>query len=149
MGAFWCQKSCNTCGSSGGGNPPPSGSDDMLAIVNAERSKRGLSQMRLDSRLMRAAQKHSDYQQSIGRMTHDGPAGPLQSFYARIKAEGIANPGAAAENVAWGQRSVADAMNSWMNSPGHFRNLMNPSYNFLGWGRSSGNYWTQVFSQSN
>ena len=39
MGAFWCQKSCNTCGSSGGGNPPPSGSDDMLAIVNAERSK--------------------------------------------------------------------------------------------------------------
>ena len=147
VGTYWCQKSCNTCSGSGGSGS--GNSDDMLATVNAERSRRGLSPLRLDSRLMRAAQKHSEYQQSIGTMTHAGPAGPLNSFFGRIKAEGIANPGASAENVAAGQRSVADVMSAWMNSPGHFRNLMNPSYNFLGWGRSSGNYWTQVFSQNN
>jgi uncharacterized protein YkwD len=114
----------------------------MLAAVNAERRKMGLAALQIDSRLMRAAQKHSDYQRSINTMTHDGNGG----MGARVTAEGF-RWRSVAENVARGQQSVADVMRSWINSPGHYRNIMGAGYTHFGWGRSSsGNYWTQVFA---
>ncbi len=36
------------------------------------------------------------------------------------------------ENIAMGQRSVKDAFNSWVHSPGHNANILNGSANELG-----------------
>jgi uncharacterized protein YkwD len=41
----------------------------------------------------------------------------------------------AAENIAAGYSSVSAVMNAWLNSSGHCRNIMNPSFTELGAGR--------------
>ena len=52
----------------------------------------------------------------------------------------------AAENIAMGQRTAAEVVEGWMNSPGHKANIMNASYTHIGVGLSdSGYYWTQQF----
>lgn len=57
----------------------------------------------------------------------------------------------AGENIAAGQQSPAMVMDSWMNSPGHCSNIMNPDFEDLGVGAFAGEggayslYWTQAF----
>ncbi|HVI42636.1 MAG TPA: CAP domain-containing protein, partial [Anaerovoracaceae bacterium] len=55
----------------------------------------------------------------------------------------------AGENIAEGQRTPAEVMDGWMNSPGHKANIMNTSYTEIGVGyvtNSNGNsYWVQEF----
>jgi len=56
-----------------------------------------------------------------------------------------------AENISRGQNSAQEAVNGWINSPGHCRNLMNPRFTEMGAGlgihqaRHATAYWTQVF----
>ncbi len=52
----------------------------------------------------------------------------------------------AGENIALGQRTPADVINSWMNSPGHRKNILNSSYGNIGIGYYD-RYWTQMFTQ--
>ena len=55
---------------------------------------------------------------------------------------------AAGENIAAGQGSVQDVIVSWLNSPGHCKNMMEPSYQDIGVacisndGAPYGMYWT-------
>ena len=55
----------------------------------------------------------------------------------------------AGENIAMGQRTPQEVMNSWMNSSGHRANILNPSFTTLGVGiakDANGTiYWTQMF----
>ena len=55
---------------------------------------------------------------------------------------------AAGENIANGQRTAAEVMNSWMNSSGHRANILNSAYNQIGVGVArdkNGNlFWTQM-----
>jgi uncharacterized protein YkwD len=113
----------------------------MLAAVNLERSRVGAPALVLDSRAQRAAQLHSEWMAREDVLDHTGQGGsdPGQ----RLSEQGV-QWRAYAENVAWGQTSVQQVMRSWMNSPGHRSNLLNPRYTHLGWGRA-GNYWTQKF----
>jgi len=49
------------------------------------------------------------------------------------------------ENVAQGQTSADQVFNSWMNSPGHKKNILNRSFTEYGGGRAQ-LFWTQVFA---
>jgi uncharacterized protein YkwD len=56
------------------------------------------------------------------------------------------------ENIASGQRSVEEAVASWLDSPGHCANIMNPTFTEMGaayainpQNRNRTPYWTQVF----
>jgi uncharacterized protein YkwD len=55
------------------------------------------------------------------------------------------------ENIAAGQKTPADVVESWMNSPGHCRNIMDADYHVMGVGfalidgSSFGEYWVQNF----
>ena len=56
------------------------------------------------------------------------------------------------ENIAEGQLSVAEVMETWMNSPGHRRNILEKGFKELGvglaLGRSGDGYqveWVQTF----
>ena len=55
----------------------------------------------------------------------------------------------AGENIAMGQKTPSEVMNSWMNSSGHRANILNSTYTELGVGiqkDSNGTiYWTQMF----
>ena len=99
----------------------------LLQLVNAERTRRGLSSLTMDSSLLNGSRSHSAVQSSRRSMHH---ASNLQ--------------GARAENVAMGNMSPQRVMQMWMNSPGHRRNILNPSFKTFG-GARSGSYWTQRF----
>ena len=51
---------------------------------------------------------------------------------------------AIAENIAYGQRSIAEVQNGWFKSPGHCKNLMNPDLKEVGVAEKD-NYWVQDF----
>ena len=49
------------------------------------------------------------------------------------------------ENIAKGQSTEEQVMDSWRKSTGHCKNMMNPSFTLVGVARVN-NYWTQVFA---
>lgn len=119
---------------------------EVLNIVNQERQRGGISPLRLHSRLNAAAQAHSNDMARNNFMGHTGSDG--SSFVDRMKRHGY-NFRRGAENVAAGQSSARDVMNSWMNSFGHRRNILNGNYRDIGIAYARGGrygiYWTQVF----
>ena len=52
---------------------------------------------------------------------------------------------ATSENVAMGQQNEEEVMKSWLSSPGHCANIMNPNVTEVG-AAHSGDYWTQLFA---
>lgn len=82
-------------------------------------------------------------------MSHTGSRG--STVARRVAAQGF-HYSSVGENVAAGQSSVAKAMESWMNSPGHRANILNPAYRFFGAGYAYNakatycHYWTQNFA---
>jgi len=52
------------------------------------------------------------------------------------------------ENIAKGQKSVAEAVNDWFRSPGHCANIMNPNFTEMGIdyfvSKGGSKYWVQV-----
>jgi len=56
---------------------------------------------------------------------------------------------AGAENIAYGQNTPQEVMNSWMNSPGHRSNILSSSCTQIGVGAAKNSngtiYWTQMF----
>ncbi|MGN0579072.1 MAG: CAP domain-containing protein, partial [Ruminiclostridium sp.] len=59
--------------------------------------------------------------------------------------------GAAGENIAAGQRSASEVMESWMNSSGHRQNILSSNFRKIGIGLYKspdgyGYYWVQIFS---
>ncbi|KAI9296583.1 hypothetical protein K502DRAFT_340879 [Neoconidiobolus thromboides FSU 785] len=59
---------------------------EMLCRVNAIRKKHGKKPLKMDDKLNRAAQKHSQDQFNHKKMTHEGTK--VKSFWDRIKNEG-------------------------------------------------------------
>jgi len=114
-----------------------------LARINAFRAKHGVKPLALDARLSRAAHLQSADQAGRGRITHYGRDGSRPKdraaragYPARI----------AAENVASGQKSFADAMYYWERSTGHRRNLLRANVTAAGVGMAKAEtgraYWT-------
>ncbi|KAF4322025.1 hypothetical protein BBO99_00006696 [Phytophthora kernoviae] len=96
-----------------------------------------------------AAQGHSNDMATNNIFGHTGSDG--SSMSERITAAGYVWQ-FAAENVAAGQVSVEAVMVSWMNSPGHRDNILNPSATMFGTalainpGSTYVRYWTQNFA---
>ncbi|HEU4408656.1 MAG TPA: CAP domain-containing protein [Polyangiaceae bacterium] len=102
--------------------------------------------LRWSDALARAAQAHSEDMAAKGYFSHDSADG--RDMAARVRAQGYAFS-ALGENIAAGQRTPAEVMAGWLESPGHCANIMNPSFQELGVGRAEGGpldiYWTQNF----
>ncbi len=134
----------------------PSGSDDMksletevIRLVNVERAKVGQPALTENSEVSNVARTKSKDFVNNNYFSHTSPT--YGSPFDMLKSFGI-NFTAAGENIASGQRTAAEVMNSWMNSSGHRANILNSSYNQIGVGvakDSKGNlYWTQTFIRS-
>ncbi len=135
--------------------PPPAALSEavqVLALVNNERSARGLAPMQLDTSLNAAAFGHSATQAAAGRIFHVAPDGSDPGVRIARTGYQFSSWG---ENVAAGYRNANAVMTAWMNSPGHCRNLLNPAFTELGVGyvrRADDpsrffSYWTQVFAR--
>ena len=119
-------------------------SADPLTLVNRARRGAGRSSMRLDPKAQRAAKRHARDMARAGRMAHVLPGGP--GFAVRMKRAGIDTR--VAENVATGQRDAAGAVQAWMNSRGHRRNMLDRGFRGVGVASAKGAngrlYWAMV-----
>jgi uncharacterized protein YkwD len=102
-----------------------------------------------DSRLARAAQRHSNDMANNNFFSHTGSDGSL--VWDRIDDTGY-DWQTCGENIAAGYPSIRDAVNGWLNSPGHCANIMDPNFEEMGAAKANnvhsdyGIYWTQVFA---
>jgi uncharacterized protein YkwD len=122
---------------------------EVVDLVNIERAKAGCPLLAVDNTLTSVALAHSTDMAVSGFFTHTNLLG--QTPGDRMTAAGYVWR-QEAENIAGGQRNPAEAVTSWMNSPGHRANILTCSLCETGVGyyysRTSqyGHYWTQVFA---
>ena len=119
----------------------------VLRLVNAERSKNGLSSLTLSSKLTAVANEKARDMAENNYFSHESPT--YGSPFQMLQQYGISYK-SAGENIAAGQRSPEEVMNSWMNSSGHRANILNSSYTEIGIGYyaggSYGTEWVQLFT---
>jgi uncharacterized protein YkwD len=119
--------------------------DQIVSLANAEREKAGCSPLHSHSLLRSAAQAHADDMAERGYYEHTSPEG--RDAGDRITAAGYAWS-RWAENIHRGPKSAAAAMDDWMNSDGHRRNILNCSFEDIGVGiklTANGPWWVQNF----
>jgi uncharacterized protein YkwD len=116
-----------------------------LAAINAYRAENGRSALVLDARLNRAAAMQSEAQAGRSWIGHSGSGGSTPK--ARAAAAGY-RAKIASENVAAGQKSFADVLSFWKQSPGHRANLLRSNVTAIGVAmaknQSGRAYWTLV-----
>jgi uncharacterized protein YkwD/glutaredoxin len=117
----------------------------VMEIVNAERKKVGKPAMTWDANLARAARYHAADMATEGYFDHashdveNGVETKVCDTFERISKFGKGY----AENIAMGSTSPEGAMNQWMNSAGHKRNILSDNTT-IGVGFYKG-HWVQVF----
>ena len=116
---------------------------EVLSIVNAERIERGLAALTWDANLETAASRHALDLHRNGRFSHDGSNG--SNVLDRVARTGY-RACFVAENIAKGQRSLPEVMNSWMQSPGHRRNILSRMAKSVSLVRGRGDIWVMVLA---
>jgi len=114
-----------------------------LCLLNGERADRGLTPLRRNRDLQRAALAHGGDMVEHLYFSHSGRNGsqPAQ----RIRAAGYLSSGGAwriGENLAWGTGDLAtptSIMAAWMASAGHRANILQPAYREVGFAVLAGN----------
>lgn len=103
---------------------------EMLALVNAERKKAGIGPLTVDVRIVPVARAHSKDMFLRRYFAHVNPEG--QDAGDRLEAAGI-HFTVAGENLAYAP-DLSTAHTGLMNSPGHRRNILEPSFHHIGIG---------------
>jgi uncharacterized protein YkwD len=114
--------------------PLPNLEEQMLEMVNQERTSRGLKPLKGDPELTEVARQHSADMFSRGYFSHYTPEGidPFQRMQAadvRFRTAG--------ENLALAP-TLQIAHTGLMNSPGHRANILNPNFGRVGIGIMDG-----------
>ncbi|MDB5205238.1 MAG: hypothetical protein JWR72_313 [Flavisolibacter sp.] len=116
---------------------------DMLALVNEERTKRGIPAVKADPDLTLVARAHSTDMFARGYFSHYTPE--KKDPFDRMKKAGIRFQ-TAGENLALG-RTLKICHQGLMNSPGHKANILNPAFGRLGIGIMDGGIYGLMISQ--
>ena len=117
----------------------------VVELVNAERKKADLPPLTANLKLMKAARGHSANMARKKELAHDLDCkGPGE----RLKDVGYSH-GGWGENIAAGQKTPTEAMDSWLKSEPHKANLLGKNYQEIGVALAKADdgtvYWTQVF----
>jgi len=120
----------------------------MLELINASRAKAGVQPLAFNNYINTAAERHSEYQIDVDKLTHTGSGGT--SAYQRMVSAGYDFNGSSTwgENVGWRSISGTDSyqdeaviIHDWlMNSSGHRANLLNGSFREIGIGFETGSF---------
>lgn len=121
--------------------------DDVVTLVNRERTSRGIPALISDARLGRIAGLKAVDMRDLDYFSHTSPTyGTPDQMLRRF---GVTF-NSWAENIAWGYQTPESVVAAWMNSPGHRANILNPAYTRTGAGWASGGsrriVWTQLFT---
>jgi uncharacterized protein YkwD len=124
--------------------PPPSTRDEVRAftnLVNAHRKKIGCPVLTWVGPVARVAQRHSEDMAFHSFFSHTNLQG--ETPFVRLDKAGIKYR-LAAENIAAGQRTAEQVLQSWLTSRGHRRNIEDCKLLQHGVGLHQ-NHWTHVF----
>lgn len=115
----------------------------VVTLVNEIRNDNGFNQLSENPDLAQAAQMKAEDMQNNDYFDHQSPT--YGSPFDMMKNFGISYV-CAGENIAKGQSTPEEVVNSWMNSEGHKKNILNPSYTQIGIGYAADeNIWVQMF----
>ncbi|WP_209940239.1 CAP domain-containing protein [Ruegeria sp. HKCCE4148] len=119
---------------------------EMLALINAERTSRGLTPLQLETQLNDSSEDHSSWMLDTDTFSHTGQGG--SSATQRVQDAGFDLSGSwrTGENIAWqserGEPGISDDVaqlhENLMNSPGHRANILNPDFEYIGIGIETG-----------
>jgi uncharacterized protein YkwD len=135
------------------GAPPEPLGHQLVRLTNVERANNGLAPLKAASELMNSSQYHSDWMANHDCFAHNCPGEP--DWVTRIVNAGYVNYEALAENIAAGYGSANDAVQAWMNSPGHRANMLAADFREAGGGYAYSasayyhRYWTMDFGARN
>lgn len=119
---------------------------EILKLVNQERQKAGVPALSLSDKLTKVANTKAKDMADKNYFSHDSPT--YGSPFQMLQQFGVSYS-YAGENIAAGQKTAAEVMDSWMNSSGHRANILNKNYTQLGVGfYLGGQYdteWVQLF----
>jgi uncharacterized protein YkwD len=135
---------------------------EAMRLVNAQRSagascgNRGAfaaaAPLAWNDALTQAGLRHSDDMVARNFFSHTGSDGTSAGTRATAAGYVWSSWG---ENIAAGQRSVADVVAGWMASDGHCANIMSPGFRDVGLacvsgdaGTTYGTYWTMVLGSA-
>lgn len=120
--------------------------NEVIRLVNVERSKSGLAPLKANADLSKVATAKAQDMIDKNYFSHTSPT--YGSPFDMMTKFGIKYT-AAGENIAYGQKTPADVMNGWMNSPGHKANILNSNFTEIGVGiakdKNGTPYWVQMF----
>ncbi len=125
-------------------DPPPSTRDEVevfTRLVNEHRKQVGCKPLTWVGPVAVVARQHSVDMFSYGFFSHVNHLG--KTPFDRLKDAGIRYR-IAAENIAAGQRTAEQVLQSWLGSSGHRKNIENCELTQHGAGLSN-NHWTHVF----
>ena len=118
----------------------------VLKLVNQERKKAGVQPLTLSDKLTSIANTKAKDMADKNYFSHQSPT--YGSPFDMLKQFGVSYS-YAGENIAAGQKSAEEVMNSWMNSSGHRQNILNKNYTQIGVGfyrgGEYGTEWVQLF----
>lgn len=134
-----------------GGNaslaPPRLTQGAIMAAINGVRARNGKPPLRYNYKLEAAARTQANLMASKDQLSHDLG----QSLHTRVVNAGY--DGASGENVAGGYRTLDQAIEGWLRSPGHRATLLSTKFEefglavaTVGGGRKSryGTYWSFI-----
>lgn len=103
---------------------------NIISKTNRERERFGLAKLTVDKKLMQQARRHANWMARNRVLRHGRDI--------------------VAENIAMGQSTSTEAVQDWMNSPGHRSNILAPKHSTIGvaaYKAADGRiYWCQQFS---
>ncbi len=122
--------------------------DEVIRLINEERKKAGLNPLEKNDKMMSAAAVRAEEINEV--FGHTRPNGEsCRTALEEVGYEGVY----AGENIAGGQKTPEKAVEEWLNSEGHRRNILNPNAKYTGVGflhKVEGIYtyydWVQIFA---
>lgn len=122
--------------------------EKVLSITNEERAKVGAAPLTLSDKLCDAAMVRA--KEIVGKFSHTRPDG--SSCFTVLDSSGIGYH-YVGENIAAGRSGPEGTMDQWINSKGHYENIINSRFTELGVGyvynkdSEYGYYWVQLFRE--
>lgn len=124
-------------------SPDVQAEQDMTALVNQERAKIGLGQLKFDVNLRTVARSHSTDMFERGYFSHYSPEGETVADRAMDAGIDFLVIG---ENLAYAP-TLESAHKGLMNSEGHRANILSSDYGRIGIGVMDGSVYGKMFTQ--
>ena len=120
--------------------------DEVIKLVNDERAKYGLPLLEKNQEVARIARIKAYDMLEKNYFSHN--SAKYGSPFNMMEQHGL-KFSSAAENIGMGQKTAAEVVKSWMDSPGHRANILSRTVTQIGVGAAktaSGTlYWSQMF----